>query len=135
MIVTLRTLTEKSVIGFGHLKTTTVGDLLRTRQYKDLISLYYNLERITFCDDILRQLYLNDPEFAILKPGKSREHFEKFSDMLLTNLEFHNNAVNGKPVDSGKSSNILDPRKRKMHIRSAKDCSKMLNRNKTQRGY
>lgn len=74
MIIRLRTLTRKSIIGFGNFKDLTVGNLLDTRQHKALVRMYYNLSNITFVPEILDEIMIN-PDIRIDKPGKSSQMY------------------------------------------------------------
>lgn len=69
MTLLLRTLTLKSVLGFGYTQTRDqrVGDLIKANHYKILISAYYGLSMINFDDEVLDSLKI---EIRIDKPGK-----------------------------------------------------------------
>lgn len=72
MILLLRTLTEKSTIGFSKLKNYTVDQALSMKKHHYLIDMYYNLGNISFSDDVLLKLNIY-PEDRIEKPGKNPE--------------------------------------------------------------
>lgn len=83
MIVTLRTLTRKSIIGFGKYTDLRVGDLIDTNRKAELVNIYFNLERISYCTDVLDEL--NIPEsLRIEKPGKCHENISYYWDFVKT---------------------------------------------------
>jgi hypothetical protein len=51
-IVLLRTLTSKSIIGFGTFTDITVQNLLDTFRYKELLEIYYNFRNIDYCQEL-----------------------------------------------------------------------------------
>jgi hypothetical protein len=76
MIVLLRTLTKKSVIGFGNHRLNTVGDVFIMNRQVDLIKMYFLLGSISFHKDILDELHIPD-HLRFEKPGKSPEHLRE----------------------------------------------------------
>lgn len=71
----LRKLSRKSKIGFGKYKELAVQEILRLGLKSYLIYLYYNVEGISFLDDILEELGIigKDKDLRIPKPGKNPE--------------------------------------------------------------
>ena len=69
MTLLLRTLTLKSVLGFGYdnTKEQRVGDLIKANHFKLLINAYYGMSMISFTDEVLDLLKI---EIRIEKPGK-----------------------------------------------------------------
>ena len=69
MTLLLRTLTLKSVLGFGYeqIRDQRIGDLIKANYFKTLISAYYGMSMISFTDDVLDILKI---EIRIEKPGK-----------------------------------------------------------------
>lgn len=69
--VLMRTMTEKSIIGFGYedVRDLSVGQMIAMRKVSDLIRMYYGLDKINFVEDILDQIGITK-EIRILKPGK-----------------------------------------------------------------
>jgi hypothetical protein len=55
-IVLLRTLTPKSIIGFGAFTDLTVQNLLDTFRYKELLEIYYNFRNIDYCQELKETL-------------------------------------------------------------------------------
>ncbi len=51
-VVLLRTLTQKSIIGFGAFTDLTVQNLLDTFRYKELLEIYYNFRNIDYCQEL-----------------------------------------------------------------------------------
>jgi hypothetical protein len=72
-----RTLTKKSVIGFGKYKKETVGKLLEMRLKRALVSMYYKMSSIDFTEDILMELGIVD-EWKIDKPSIDNEKYILF---------------------------------------------------------
>jgi hypothetical protein len=58
MIVLLRKLTRKSVIGFSAYVDLTVQNLLDQYKHKELLELYYFFRNIDFADDVLEELHI-----------------------------------------------------------------------------
>lgn len=106
----LRTLTEKSKLGFGRYADVPVWKLLErlsTRSY--LVWVYYNNDRVTFKDEILDQLRITD---RIEKPGKSPDKFEEYQMTVKWSMKAKygwNYITKGR-----KSRNIFLTRKRKI---------------------
>lgn len=67
----LRTLTRKSIIGFGLYPDLSVMELMILNKM-ELAKMYYGLGKITFTDDILEDVGITD-KFKIDKPSKGRE--------------------------------------------------------------
>jgi len=67
-----RKLTEKSFLGFGRFRDTTVSDCLLRGKKVELVSIYFNMSHITFFDNILDDLKIT-PEWRIQKPGVDKE--------------------------------------------------------------
>jgi NCAIR mutase (PurE)-related protein len=62
-------MTMRSIIGFGQHKDLCVQELIQLNKHKDLISMYYNLEKIDFDSQVKQALRITD-ERIIVKPGK-----------------------------------------------------------------
>jgi len=58
MIVLLRKLTRKSIIGFSAYTDLTVQNLLDQFKHRELLELYYLFRNIDFADDILEELHI-----------------------------------------------------------------------------
>lgn len=80
-IITLRTMTRKSKIGWGKFENRTVESVLDS-QPSYLVWLYYHVQWMNFTDDILDQLRIF-PEERITKPGTNDEIFEKRKYLIL----------------------------------------------------
>jgi len=76
--VNLRKLTRKARLGFGYkeIKDVTIQDILIMNKHKELIKIYFGLDKITFMDDILDELGITE-EMRIEKPGKIRDYSER----------------------------------------------------------
>lgn len=76
--VNLRKLTRKSRLGFGYkeIKEIRIQDILIMNKHKELIKIYFGLDKITFMDDILDELGISE-EMRIEKPGKIKDLEER----------------------------------------------------------
>jgi hypothetical protein len=68
----LRTLTRKSIIGFGKYKDLTVQNVLDTMNVSEIIGLYFRLDKINFQEEILEEVGIKK-ELRIQKPGKAKK--------------------------------------------------------------
>lgn len=75
-IVLLRTLTPKSIIGFGNYKDLTVQNLLDMRNHKALLEIYYFFRNIDFNQPLLEELCITN-ERIIDKKIKQEERTKK----------------------------------------------------------
>jgi len=74
----LRTLTEKSVLGFGKYAEMKVGEVLKVQAGPSyLIWVYFNCSMVSFCDDLLKYLKI-DEDARIEKPGIDEEKYYQF---------------------------------------------------------
>ena len=76
-MIRLRKLSFKSKIGFGKYENRTVEDLIRNRKHSKLIAMYYNYEKISFVDEVLKELRITE-EYQINKPGVDKDMKEKY---------------------------------------------------------
>lgn len=86
MDIQLRKLAPKSIIGFGSFRDLSVQNVLDTQGKMPLISMYYNLERVSFLDEVLELLGITG-EFVIQKPGKDKDKFESFKQTYFASLK------------------------------------------------
>lgn len=72
--VNLRKLTRKSRLGFGYkeIKEIRIQDILIMNKHKELIKIYFGLDKITFMDDILDEIGISE-DMRIEKPGKIKD--------------------------------------------------------------
>lgn len=78
----LRTLTEKSKLGFGKNADLPIWKLLDHGSGKAYLCwVYYNASGITFTDEILDAINIR-PDERIIKPGKNEELFNKTKKRL-----------------------------------------------------
>ncbi len=77
--VLLRKLTEKSYIQFG-MDRLKVGYIIENNP-KLLRWVYFNYEKISFTEEILKKIYISD-EFYIKKPGKNSSMGRKLEAKL-----------------------------------------------------
>ena len=76
--VNMRKLARKSRLGFGYqdIKNITIQDIMIMNKHKQLINIYYGLDKITFMDDILEECGIME-DARIEKPGKIRDLEER----------------------------------------------------------
>lgn len=84
-VTLLRTMTKKSIIGFGKYKDYRVGDIINLGELEYLRWVYYNSELVTFMDDILDEIGITE-EYRIKKPGKQPEKFRKLNGDIIKNM-------------------------------------------------
>ena len=86
----LRTLTEKSILGFGKYSDMRVGEVLKMSSGTNYLRwVYYNLSMINFCDLVLYELYIHT-DLIIKKPGKNPDlYIEVFEKRIATSLNGH----------------------------------------------
>lgn len=82
-VVTLRTLTEKSTLGFGRFQHDTIEKLINCKRSSYLRWIYYNIEGITFTDSVLDKILIFKP-IRIKKPGKD-PNFHLWKQATLNN--------------------------------------------------
>lgn len=80
----LRTLTRKSVLGFGYEGDLPIQMLITRHRVGYLRWVYFNSSNISFTDDILDELHI-DNEFRIKKPGVQRDFHEMLNHKLYDN--------------------------------------------------
>ena len=78
----LRTMTEKSVIGFGKHALCTVTHILRLGKNDYLRWLYYNINGITFTEDLLYKINIRG-KWKIEKPGKDPQKGYNLDESLI----------------------------------------------------
>ncbi len=73
--VNMRKLSRKSRLGFGYqdIKNITIQDIMIMNKHKELIKIYFGLDKITFMDDILEECGISE-DMRIEKPGKIRDY-------------------------------------------------------------
>ena len=76
-IVLLRTLTGKSIIGFGQYRDLTIQNLIDTAQHKELLHMYYFLRNIDYNEDIIKQLKIDQVYRIDKKNSKDEVRFKK----------------------------------------------------------
>lgn len=81
----LRTLTRKSVIGFGEYKDLRVNDMIKTSKYGELRYLYFNCSQLSFTADVLDAINLPE-QFRITKPGKNLDNHKACNEYNLAKM-------------------------------------------------
>ena len=128
----LRKMTMRSIIGFGIYPDLAVQELIQLRKHKELLKMYYGLEKIDF-DSEVKQFLKITPEREIPKPGKNWDVYHQHIYKMTCEI----NEANQVPKRSQESINrILEDRAVKKHkkvklmIMEKKLSSKINNRNK-----
>lgn len=130
----LRTLTFRSIIGFGEHRDLTVQELCNLNKHAELIKMYYGLEKINFAQDVLDTLRINHDRI-IKKPGKSWDIYYSNIRTMIDEII----AINGTFEGAGKFQMLNEKKAKKKHyivqncIRQNKEKSKIHNRNRNQR--
>lgn len=75
-VLLLRTITRKSIIGFGAFSDLTVQNVLDTYRYKELLHIYYTCRNIDFNQDLKDELCISG-EREIDKKIKKEERYIK----------------------------------------------------------
>lgn len=131
----LRTMTMRSKIGFGLYPDLCVQELIQLKKYKDLIEMYYKLDKVNFDDEVKEYLGITF-ERVIPKPGKNYDmYYKNIYDMVSSinemNREFH-------PDNPNRFAMLHEMKAKRKHqivsncIRNNKERSKIRNRNRNQ---
>lgn len=132
MLIKLRKLTFKSVIGFGNFKDLTVQDLVNLNRHKDLVNMYYKLGNIDFSEDVKEHMCITEKR-VIQKPGKDLTAYKWFlHDILHDVIEKHATAKLGIPMLRKEATYQKKRKQIALDIGDRVVCSKMRNRNKNQ---
>lgn len=81
----LRTLTKKSTFWFGKYEGVSIQQLLNLNRHTYLRWIYYNIEGISFMDDVLKEITIRG-ERKIEKPGSMPEMHKKVTDENFNNM-------------------------------------------------
>lgn len=132
----LRRLTRKSKIGFGDHKDLCVQELLNLSKYKELIKMYYMLDKIDFDDDVKEELEIRF-ERVISKPGKNYQMY--YDNVYAIVTEIHDMKRTFHKDNPNKWNALNEQKREKKHyiiqncVRQNKEKSKIHNRNRNQR--
>ena len=120
----LRTMTLKSVIGFGYenIRSKTVGKLIEQGKHIKLISMYYGLDKINFTQDVMDILGIKK---TIQKPGKIIDLAERNN---LTQEAISN--LNNDTLDFIEKMNEISKERKKKYSKSMQRESFMKYRKK-----
>ena len=130
-----RRLTLRSIIGFGLYPELTVQELIQLRKHKELLKMYYGLEKIDFDAEVKEHLKIT-PEREVPKPGKSWEVYHQHIYKMTCEI---NEATRIPARSDGSVSRILEDRSEKKHkkvklaIIEKRMNSKIYNRAKNQK--
>ena len=110
--VTLRALTKKSILVEGKYKSLSVQSVLNTDKGY-LAWVYYNMSKLTFTDDILKELFIT-PELQIKKPGKDPQKLKEWtfhfyyvvSDVKSAHYQIKNNKLDFKKKSIARSKGL-----------------------------
>lgn len=130
-VVKLRKLAHKSVWDYGKFQGITIRDLMISNR-KYIVWAYYNLEKISFIDEILDELASYYKKFKrIDKPGKDPQYYEdnfSFEYAKLTKKELFNlitaNRLNGKQSSPALISAYRNAKARYIHANRVDFLSK-----------
>ena len=88
-VIHLRTMTRKSVIHFGQYNGQTIEEILRLGKNSYLRFIYYNIEGVSFIEDILRNIGIvtDHQDDRIPKPGKNPELGEEVEKRIHKRLD------------------------------------------------
>ena len=86
--VLLKKLVLKSVINFGKYKGQTVEEILRLGKRSYLRFVYYNINGLSFVDDILKNIGIfgEKYDYRIEKPGTNPEFGKKLDEYYINHL-------------------------------------------------
>jgi len=132
----LRKMTMRSIIGFGFWPELSVQELIQLGKHKELINMYYRLEKIDYNDEIKEHLGIKD-ELVITKPGKNYEMYKQnIYEMLCKINDLKNISSNDDPMrfikmyQIKKSENVRKVRSNL--VRQNKENAKINNRTRNQ---
>jgi len=109
-IVLLRTLTRKSIIGFGNFKDLTVQNLIDTRQQRKLLEIYYFCRNIDYMPDIKEELFILDDRVI----DKKKYEEDRFNKIYYKNINFcYDKILENENEKFGKFQSIGNKMKRK----------------------
>jgi len=77
--IRLRTMTEKSIIGFGKFTDISVQNLIDMKKTREIRWIYFNCSLLSFKDNILDWAGITD-EYRIEKPGTNKELYYQLND-------------------------------------------------------
>jgi hypothetical protein len=89
-VIIFRTLTRKSILGFGRFRNDTIQGLIDSGHADYLRFVYFYLNDITFVDDILKEIDVyrdNEFDFRINKPGANPGAIEEINKRIRTKEE------------------------------------------------
>jgi hypothetical protein len=125
----------KSKIGFGTYPDLCVQELINLKKYKELISMYYQLSKINFDEEVKEYLGITF-ELVIEKPSKNYEMYKKNIYQMVCNIndmnrEFHKDNPNRfamlHEIKANRKQGIVSN-----CIRQNKEKSRIGNRNRNQ---
>jgi len=130
MITILRTLTHKSIIGFGRsdIRILAVQELIHLSRQYELVRMYYGLGKISFTEEVLNDIGIK-PEWRIKKPGKDHEALSKYRLLIIDTLRAKDEAgglgrMGLKLANKQKQQNRLNVRGRN----NIRECKNMMQR-------
>ncbi len=84
-VLLLRTITKKSIIGFGQFTDMTVQNLIDMVRHKELLNIYYTCRNIDFCQELKDELCIYG-EREIDKKIKRESRYENNADINIFKL-------------------------------------------------
>ncbi|MFY8160227.1 MAG: hypothetical protein ACOVNU_02775 [Candidatus Kapaibacteriota bacterium] len=85
-VLLLRTITKKSIIGFGQFTDMTVQNLIDMLRHKELLNIYYTCRNIDFCQELKDELCIYG-EREIDKKIKKESRYEDNADINIFRLQ------------------------------------------------
>jgi hypothetical protein len=127
-VVLMRTLTRKSIIGFGAYRDLSIQNLLDTRQHRALLEIYYFFRNIDFMPDIKEELFIIGERNIDKKLAHDKERYQtiyyRYINLCLGDI------INRETEKIGKQK-MLGLRQRNHKINKAIQKSNELALNKT----
>lgn len=114
-VLRLRTMTHKSVFDGGKFKDCSVDQLIALKESQYLRYQYYNRDRISFIDTVLKDIGITEDWMKIEKPGKNTEMMKKVNSFIWDNLtedEYMHQCGHKKAIENHKRRHIYLNRER-----------------------
>ena len=90
-VVLLRTVTKKSILGFGSYQDVSIQNMIDMRMEKELLHIYYTCRNIDFCQELKDELCISG-EREINKKEKQDEK-QLINEVLLKHANFDSRLV------------------------------------------
>ena len=127
MITLLRTMTRRSIVGFGLNPDWRVDDFFKMKAHFELVKMYYKLGNVTFTEDVLMDLKIT-PERRIEKPGKSQDAYIMYAKQIFADMHDEENIFENYGIAASR-------KKAKRHRLQGKEfnyTNRQMNKNRNQ---